>query len=264
MLVFAAITPHTPLLIPTIGKENLKTLEKTAKALEHLSDELYLARADTIVVISSHALQHPDAFSINLHDEYLIEFKEFGDLSVSRELSPDLELIAQIQRHMREEKIPFTLNSCASLDYGSGVPLFYLTQGQDVRVVPVAYSNLSAREHLKFGTALKEVIDRSDKRIAVVASGDLSHCLATVSPLGFRPEGELYDTAAQTAVKNFSISTILSLEPETVTMSGQCLNEQLLVLFGVLEKKNVRPEILSYEAPLGVGYLVAQFHLKDL
>lgn len=264
MLVFSAITPHSPLLIPTIGKDNLKTLEKTQNALERLVDELYLSRPDTIVVISSHSGQHPDAFSINLHDEYLMEFKEFGDLGTNKVLSPDLELISQIQRRARDESIPFTLNSFASLDYGTGVPLYYLSRDVNALIVPIAYSNLSGRDHLKFGAMLKELIDVSNKRVAIVASGDLSHCLSTQSPLGLRPEGEQYENAVIEAVKNLSTSTLLTLEPKIISASGQCLYEQLLILFGVLGKKNVRPEILSYEAPFGVGLLVAQFHLKDL
>jgi aromatic ring-opening dioxygenase LigB subunit len=264
MLIFSAITPHTPLLIPSIGKENLKSLEKTQKALERLTDELFLARPETIIVFSSHSGQHHDAFSVNLHDEYTIDFKEFGNLSINQELSPDLELIAQIQRRMRKELIPFTLDSFASLDFGTGVPLYYLSRDLDAKIIPATYSGLDNREHLRFGSALKEVIDASNKRIAVVASGDLSHCLTTQAPLGFHPEGEQYDHAVLEAVKNLSTSALLNLESKIISASGQCLYEQILILFGVLEKKNVRPEILSYEAPFGVGYLVAQFHLNDL
>jgi len=33
-LVFAAITPHPPLLIPSIGKDVIKKVDKTKKALE--------------------------------------------------------------------------------------------------------------------------------------------------------------------------------------------------------------------------------------
>jgi hypothetical protein len=35
-LVFAAIVPHPPLLIPSIGKEAIKKIDKTKRALEKL------------------------------------------------------------------------------------------------------------------------------------------------------------------------------------------------------------------------------------
>ena len=124
MICFAAITPHTPLLIPGVGKENIVKLESTVAALKHLETELYASHPDVIVVISSHAIQHKEAFSLNLHDEYLIDFKDFGDLSTTRILEPDLALATAIEAHMQKHGVPFTLDSSASLDYGTGVPLF--------------------------------------------------------------------------------------------------------------------------------------------
>ena len=265
MLVFAAITHHTPLLIPTIGKENIKAMSESVKALTHLADDFYLSRPDTVIVISSHATQYKDAFAINLHDEYFIDFKDFGDLSTSRSLAPDLETITQIQRATRDEHIALTLDSSSSLDYGAGVPLTYLlSKSPDVQIVPLSHSGLSPRDHVRFGSLLKDVIDASKKRIAIIASGDLSHCLDSGSPLGFRPEGNVYDTQVIEAVKNQSLSTLLNLDETVLLQAGQCVHEQMLILFGVLEKTQTRPEVLRYEHPFGVGYLVAEFHLTDL
>ena len=53
-IVFAAITPHAPVLIPEIGKENLKKLTKTEAALKKLEQELYAAKPESLVVISPH------------------------------------------------------------------------------------------------------------------------------------------------------------------------------------------------------------------
>lgn len=262
MLVFSAITPHTTLLIPMIGKENLHTLEATVNAMKHLAENAYLSACETLIVLSSHATAHQEAFSVNLHDEYIVDFKDFGDLSTTQTVYPDLELIATIQQCMRDQNIPVTLDSDASLDYGTGVPLFYLNSGSDsMRVVPIAYCGLSSRDHVRFGTVLKNVIDASSKRIGVIASGDLSHSLSSKAPLGFRPEGQFYDDRVLEAVKNHSLATLLNIDENWLTQSGQCLHEQLLMLFGVLDKKSTRPEILCYEAPFGVGYLVAQFHM---
>ena len=262
MLTFAAITPHTPLLIPTIGKDNIKKLDATAKGFQTLAQSFAEASCDTVIIISSHASQHADAFSINLHDEYRTDFKDFGDMGTTKEFQPDLELITQIQRMSRDQQVPFTLNSTASLDHGIGVPLHYLTENvPSPKIVPLSYSGLSSKDHLKFGNLLKDLIDQSHRRIGVIASGDLSHCLTSDAPLGFRKEGELFDEAIQQAVAGSSTSTLLAMDDELPKQAGSCLYQRLLVLFGILERKKARPEILSYEAPFGVGYLVAQFHV---
>ena len=265
MLVFAAITPHTPLLIPTIGKENLKAMQATGTAMKRVAEDFYLSAPETVIVISSHATQYTDAFAINLHETYSIDFKDFGDLSTSRSLEPDLETITLIQRAMRGAHIPLTLDSASSLDYGTGVPLTYLLEkSPHVQVVPLSHAGLTSRDHVRFGNILKDVIDASKKRIAIIASGDLAHSITSDSPLGFRPEGEAYDHRVVEAVKNHSLSALLSLDEETVSKSGQCLHEQLLILLGILEKTQTRPKVISYEHPFGVGYLVAEFHLTDL
>lgn len=262
MICFAAITPHTPLLIPGVGKENVVRLEATTKALHQLEGELYASHPDVIVVISSHATQHKDAFSLNLHDEYLIDFKDFGDLSTTRLLEPDLELATAIEAHMQKHAVPFTLDSSASLDYGTGVPLFFLTENlPNPKIVPVSFSGLPSKEHVRLGTELKDVFEHSNKRIAVIASGDLSHCLTSDAPLGYKPEGEKYDNKIVEAVKGLSTSTLLSMDPSLVEGASACVQEQLLILFGLLERKKCRVEILSYEHPFGVGYLVANIHV---
>lgn len=263
MIVFAGFTPHTPLMLPPIGKDARERLQDTITAMGRLGDELYAAMPDTIVVISAHATQHEEAFSANLHDQYRVDLREFGDLTTAREFAPDLSLVDAIQRSVRRTGIPFTLDSDARLDYGSAVPLVMLADALPaVKVVPVSYGGLGAKEHHAFGRALKDVLSARRERIAVIASGDLAHCLTSDAPAGFRPEGAQFDEAVRHAVEAGSGSALLSLDQALVERAAECAYRPLLVLFGILENVRVRPEVLSYEAPFGVGYLVAQFHLS--
>lgn len=263
MIVFSAFTPHSPLLVPSIGKENAKKLERSIQGMKTLSEELYLSHPDTIVIISAHSIQHETAFSINLHDDYHVDLKDFGDLSITKEFHPDLKIIDAIQRTLRREHIPITLDSNSNLDYGTGVPLLLLTEElKNIHIVPISYSGQSAKDHVTFGRALKDVLSDSEKRIAVIASGDLSHCLTTDAPAGFKKEGEKFDKAIRQAIENVATSKLLSLKPDLIEAAAECGYRPLLILFGIIERMSVRPEILSYEAPFGVGYLVAQFHFE--
>src|SRR5262245_47834651 len=65
MIVFAAIVPHSPLLLPSIGKDKSEALAKTIAAYKEIEEALYLSKAETIVMISPHAQAYPDAFSEN-------------------------------------------------------------------------------------------------------------------------------------------------------------------------------------------------------
>lgn len=262
MIVFAAHVPHSPLLLKTVGKTKRKPFKATIEALQRVAESLSRARPDTIVVISSHATIHPNAFSINLHDEYYVDLTEFGDLATDREFAANPSLVDTIQRALRRDQVQITLDSDAKLDYGTSVPLLLLTENvPDIRIVPISDSGLPAKDHFLFGRALKEVLATRPERIAVISSGDLSHSLTSTSPAGFQKEGEKFDQAVRLAIEHNAASQLLSFEPEFVFAAADCAYRQLLVLFGVLEQTNVRTEVLSYEAPLGVGMLVAQFHL---
>ncbi len=261
MICFAGFTPHSPLLIETIGKKNLKYLAKTRQAISVLANELKQSNPEVIFVIAAHSLVHEKAFSINLHNAYATDFQEFGDHATTESFEPNLELISAIQKTARQADIPFVLESRPSLDYGSAVPLFLLCQQIKCKLVPISYSGSDRKQHISFGRILKEVVLLSDKRIAVIASGDLAHTLSSDAPMGYRKEGKVFDDAVKRSIEQFSTSNLLTINDKTVERAEQCALRSLLILFGMLEKIHVRPEILSYEAPFGVGYLVAQFHL---
>ena len=97
---------------------------------------------------------------------------------------------------------------------------------------------------------------------AIIASGDLSHCLRTDAPVGFRKEGAEFDEAVQASIRQMTASKLISMNEDFIEAAAECAYRPLLILFGMIERMNVRPEILSYEAPFGVGYLTAEFHLK--
>jgi len=261
MICFAAFTPHSPLLIDSIGKENIKQLTQTKEAMKKLSDELKSSHPDVILVVSSHSFMHENAFTLNLHDQYVVEFHEFGDLSTSMEFEPDLELVSSIQSEAKKHSVPFMLESHASLDYGCGVPLFLLSDEIKPRLVPVSYSGTDRKQHVAFGRMLNDVIQQSHKRIAVIASGDLSHSLSSEAPMGFHPEGKEFDDMMIRAVEQKSISKLLSFDEDQIEKASECAIRPLLILFGIIDQLKVRSENLSYESPFGVGYLVAQFHL---
>ncbi len=259
MICFAAFTPHTPLLLKSIGKENTEKLKKTLEAMDKLKASLEASEPDVIITISSHSIKHENAFSINLHDEYHLDLKDFGDLTTTKEFAPDLELITQIRRELHKELFPLTLDSSATLDYGTAIPLYLLDSKS--KIVPISYSKLSKKKHVEFGRHLKEIAMDSQKRIAVIASGDLSHCLSSDSPVEFHKDGAVFDEEIQEAIRQQSLSHILGIDDEVIKNASECSYKPLLILFGILERINARPEIHSYEAPFGVGYLAAEFHL---
>ncbi len=259
-LVYAAITPHPPLLIPNIGKEALKKLEKTKIAMEKLEEELYIEKPDVLIVISAHGSFFPDAFTINVCPEYHTNLKEFGDLTTKLNFKGEMNLSATIREKTKEEKIPTTMISEPTLDHGSAVPLFYLAQHlPDVKIIQISFCDLEWKTHLDFGYLIKEQILGTNKRVAVIASGDLSHALTTNSPAGFNQAGIKFDEKIQELLAHKNIAGMLQLEADFVKNASECGFKTFLILMGVLKNLDYTYRQHSYEAPFGVGYLTANF-----
>ena len=56
-----------------------------------------------------------------------------------------------------------------------------------------------------------------------------------------------------------NIKSILDMDDEFIERAGECGLRSIVIMLGALENSKVKPEILSYEGPFGVGYLVAEF-----
>jgi len=261
-LVFAAIVPHTPILIPSIGKDDFKYLKKTINAYKHLEEALYAANPKTIIIISPRQKILDESFSINLFPEYKSAFVKFGDFSTEKKYKNDINLTHRIKEQL-ESKININLFSKEEIDYGSAVPLYYLTEHlPDTFVIPVGLSNLDNTCHFNFGKYLKNIILNSNKRIAVIASAELSRCLSKTSPASYSPKGEIFDKKVITGLKEKNEKKLLRIDEKLAQETQECCLGSIMVLLGILNKINYTTEILSYEFPFGVGYLTMNFKLN--
>lgn len=262
MIVFSAIVPHSPLLIPAIGKENLNKLSATVQAMQALEKSLVEARPETIVVISPHGPVLPDAFSININSTYSCTMEEFGDFGTKLDCRSDFMLIDHLQRRLRAAKIPFVLTSEEKLDYGVVVPLSYLTPRlPKFTIIPITNSALSMAEHHKFGIELKEELANSNKRIAVLASADLAHTLTKEAPGGYSPHGKTFDEKIIELIKSRANEEFTQIPDDISAGAKSCGLAPIVILAGIIGHIMYEPQILSYEAPFGIGHVVANLKL---
>ncbi|MCD6470917.1 AmmeMemoRadiSam system protein B [bacterium] len=262
MLSFASICPHPPIIIPTIGsKENLEIVKKTINGYKELEKRLIEVNPDVILIISPHGPLFADAFSINLSEKYIGNFQQFGDFSTELEFKGNLGFTYKIREKL-ETKLPVIIVNEEKLDHGTLVPLYYLTQKlKNFSIIPIGYSLLDYQKHLEFGKIIKEEILKSNKKIAVIASGDLSHRLTFDAPAGYSPKGKIFDEQLIKFLKNKATNSILKMDPKLIEEAGECGFRSIIILLGILQDLNYQPEILSYEGPFGVGYLVMNFKL---
>ncbi len=260
-IIFSAICPHSPILIPSIGKENTSRLKETLSSYEKLEKALIESNPDTILIISPHGNDQKKSLVMNLRPDYIGNFEDFGDFSVKLKYSGDYGLAYKIREKL-ETKSPLQLISDEKLDYGSLVPLFLLTKKiPQVKIIPVHTSHLSLLDHFDFGVLLQEEIIKNNEKIAVIASSDLSHSLSKDSPAPYSSKAKKFDQKVIEYLKENNTSALLKINDKLMNEVNECGLRPIMVLQGVLSKIKHTPKALSYEHPFGVGYLTMNFQI---
>ncbi len=145
------------------------------------------------------------------------------------------------------------------LDHGTAVPLYFLLRnGWQGRVVTLGYSFLSNDDHLRFGSCIKNAVDDVGRRVAFIASGDLSHRLKAEAPAGYNPHAHIFDEQVVEALRANEPERIVEIDHNLRKLAGECGYRSMLVAIGATSELPRSCEVLNYEAPFGVGYLVAQ------
>lgn len=151
-------------------------------------------------------------------------------------------------------------------EWGFDVPLYFLAPSFKGEMEKILIGSESPQFYFEEGRKVyreKIIGGRASIKIALIASGDLSHCLKEDGPYGFQTDGPKFDEALIKALEKKDIGKILKLD-DLYPEAGECGLRSICFILGILEESEIsyKPEILSYEGPWGVGYLVANFKLK--
>ena len=261
MIVFSAVVPHAPFLIPTVGKEAHAQTKRTIEALKQVEERLALSKPDVLVIISPHAPRYPDAFSANMSPTFTAHMQDFGDHETTVSAKINYLLLDRVHRAMREANIPFTLRSSESLDYGYTVPLVYLSNHlTNWTLLPLAPSEQPLEQQMAFGAALYSVLQNEDSRIALIASADLCHHTKPGSTELISPDTQAYDSRVRAALLAKDLQPLQDNQTLHIH-THPCGERPIAILLGALRELNTTSEELCYEAPFGVGYLTTVFRV---
>ncbi len=255
--VLRALLPHSPLLIDEIGKENKEALKTTENAYNKIIADIKEKDVETIIIISQHGNILEDSFSLAIAPEFNISFDQFSCFKKREKLKCDIVLADKILEFIAND-FPFEPRPMSKLDHGSAIPLELLTtENKNIKVLPIyCAQNLDWNTHYDFGFKLKEFINKQAEKIAIIASGDLSHRLSINSPGGYSPKGVKFDNKIIQYLSNSQTvkDKILKLDPENVKEAKECVIKPLLILLGIVSD-NYNGKQLAYQNDFGVGYL---------
>jgi MEMO1 family protein len=258
-LVFSGIAPHPPIMVPEVGRKSIAGVRASIAAMAEMTRRVIDAGAETVILISPHARLEVDSFVAYEGPTVYGDFSNFQAPGTEFATCVDVELLTAITRSAASENYRVSLLADNLLDHGTAVPLYFLVRnGWQGQVVALGYSFLSNNDHLRFGSCVARAVDQIGRRVAFIASGDLSHRLKPEAPAGFNPSAHFFDEEVVEALRANTPDRIVEIDHDLRRLAGECGYRSMLVAIGAAAELPLSCDVMSYEAPFGVGYLVAQ------
>lgn len=258
-LVFSGIAPHPPIMVPEVGRESIASVVDSIEAMAELTKRVVDSGAETVILISPHAPLEVESFVAYEGPTVTADFSNFSAPEISFTAPVDEGLLCAITKAAASQGYKVSMLSAHDLDHGAAVPLYFLQRnGFRGSVVTLGYSFLSNDDHLRFGSCIRNAVDEVGRRVAFIASGDLSHRLKLRAPAGYNPDAHVFDDQVVEALRSNVPQRIVEIDYNLRKLAGECGYRSMLVAIGACSNLPLSCEVLSYEAPFGVGYLVAQ------
>lgn len=270
MLTYTALSPHPPLIVPYIGADRLGDVQPTVDAMKQMAARIAASRPETVVFFTPHGNVFGDAISALAEPQLYGDFSNFGSRQEGQVFSNDLELLSTIGRFLNDANIPMMAidkDMAAKykfqyqLDHGILVPLHYLKEAgcHDIRVVALSVAYLPLSELYQVGNLITHAALKLGRRVAIVASGDMSHYLKDEGPYSYHPDGPCFDNLMKELLVRGDVDAILNIPEELRNNAGECGYRSVVMMMGSLDGLSFKPQLFSYEGPFGVGYLVVGF-----
>jgi len=183
-IVFASAGSHAPGMTAWAEAAPNDQKQRLYGAYASVSDALMASRPDVLILLTSEHwsnffLDHIGAFCIGRAEHFDGPVEPWLKVPKSRVPGHPAFAGALVQVLYEADFEPSFSHSMA-LDHGSMVPLHFLTPAMATPVVPIMFNTLaspqpSARRCLEFGRVIGRFSERSPLRVALVATGGLSH-----------------------------------------------------------------------------------------
>lgn len=262
-IVGAFMVPHPPMIIPDVGKGSEKMIEETNAAYLQAAREIAQLKPETIILTSPHATMYADYFHISPGSSAKGSFARFGAGGVRFHETYDEELVNVIEHLADHKHFPAGTRGerDQALDHGTMVPLYFIRKfWNDFRLVRIGLSGLPLEEHYRLGTIIRQAVEKTERRVVFVASGDLSHKLRADGPYGFAPEGPRYDERVMDVCERAAFGELLEFDEAFCDRAAECGHRSFVIMAGAFDGFKVHAKKLSHQDVTGVGYGICTFY----
>ncbi len=257
-IVYACAASHAPGITAWAEAAPKDQSAAIGNAFGELARGLAAAKPDTILVLTSEHwanffLDHASAFCIGRGDVFEGPVEPWLRIE-NRQLPGNPALAARLLEHCYAHGFEPSHSHELKFDHGTMVPLSFLMPktdgGTPCGVVPVFFNTLcpprpSPKRCLELGRTLRQVLDQSPERIAIVATGGLSHDPGEINHGVIDIE---FDSKFMARMTNPSLAELASYSDAELLSAGAGTLELLawICLAGIMGAA-ASPRVVAYE-----------------
>jgi len=188
-IVFACATSHAPGISAWKEAAPEEQRARLFAGFGEMRDALAASRPNRVIVLTSEHwanffLDHIGAFCIGRADHYEGPVEPWLKIAKSK-IPGDPALSLRLLEHCYANGFEPSYSHEMRLDHGTMVPLSLIAPTTEIPIVPIMFNTLatprpSARRCLELGKVLAPVLENASERIAIIATGGLSHDPAEV------------------------------------------------------------------------------------
>ena len=257
-VVCAVLMPHAPILVPEVGGPRGSAAAASVRAMRAAAACVVNHHPEALVLISPHSPRQSSAFGVWADNPLQGTFAEFNasHAGVSLPLDHMLAQAIAAAAHIRG-LATWPIHRCP-LDHGALVPLWFLAEaGWAGPTVILSLNYPKADGLISLGESIAAATSALPRRVAFVASGDLSHRLTSDAPCGFHPQARRFDETFIELIRAGNYRQIETIAPKLRERAAEDAVDSTLIAAAAANWQTTGHQVLNYEGPFGVGYGVA-------
>lgn len=237
--------------------------------LRKLGHEFKNMGIDLIIVSSPHWItRHELLVQVSPEPECIQDYYGFPDelYRFTYHAKNDVDFAMKLVEKGKREGLPVAPTLDWGLDHGAWVPLYFMFPERDIPIIPISSSlGQSPETHFKWGECIREVAEKTDRKILFIGTGSTTHRLDMVR-WGLKtkqvyPPGEKFDKVLLDLIRDGKYDDVLRL-PESELFYQAMPEGGLLTMFITLgvAGRETRGEVLHYEGwAYGVSMTAIRF-----
>lgn len=272
-LVFAGLCSHAPGITARAERAPAELREPFFANFDIMRQQLEAAKPDALIVIAAEHfanffMDNMPAYAMGAAPYYEGPIEDPDWLKIKRQKIPgNADLSFRLINNIMQD-IDLAYSEEWKCDHGIMVPLHFLTPNYDIDIIPVNINCQGApltplKRAWAFGKALRKACDFVDERIAIVATGGISHWPATPN------SGKINEAWDRDFLDKFSRNdkaALLAYNDEAVYADagqGGAEIRTFIALAGAVEGRQIN---IAFYAPIpiyAVGCTIAMVDLDE-